>query len=223
MNNPKKPGRNHSIVWWISLCIVTLLGSLALVNGVSAVRLAQTLPVPTPYSQGEVARLEQFLAQPGIDQIMRRSLEEKLEMARSAARDQAAGILNNGIQSAALQPTPLTIMDHAINEGIFPGSEGMFGQGRAQINNYWQGQVLGEIVQVFAGASGQYPGQGILIVLVTSADRLNTREQVVAAAVGTGALTILSEQDGQIAVGASNGQSLTFDVTIMRFSELSGQ
>jgi hypothetical protein len=167
----------------------------------------------------EVTVLEQLLAFNRPDAQARQSLLEKLVIANqvAAARQAEKNILAG--QAVQPLPTPQAVPDAPIRSGIFPGDGGLFHEGQPLIANHWQSQVGGEILQVYAGAASRNSAQGVLVVVVTSADRARTQMQGYPAPPGAGPLEITGANGLVLSLQAENGQTLDFDLQSRQFTQ----
>ena len=140
----------------------------------------QISPTPAPVSPSqsveeiEIQYLEQMLALEDLDEISRQSLEEKLDIARSIVSERVQASANWSVRAEGILPPDSSYQGKAFPEGIFEGGEGLISSSEAFINNRWQGAVEDGFIQVFAGVSVENPRQGVLYLVNTSPDRMNT-------------------------------------------------
>jgi hypothetical protein len=109
------------------------------------------------------------------------------------------------------------IKSPAFQEGIFTGEPGHFYSGAVLVENLWQGKRAGQFVQVFAGMDGADSSQGVVIVLITQADRSPGQETWFRTPVATGSVRILDKQADILLVGNDEGARFFFDLNQMDF------
>ncbi|KPL78781.1 hypothetical protein ADN00_05990 [Ornatilinea apprima] len=198
--------------------LVTIIVSLSVLLAACDIRLTAT-PDTVSASEnggnggnadaGEIAFLEEQLSNPELDEQTRASLQEKLDMAIRIATLQAATPVP-GAQVQALDAVGGEGEEIPFNSGIFPGDEGLFKPSQALIENYWQEKVGEEYVQVFAGASGENPQQGLVIVVVTQADLVNSTTDFYPAAEASGSLHITEATPELVRMENQDGQAFCF-------------
>ncbi|NMC53910.1 MAG: hypothetical protein GYA48_09790 [Chloroflexi bacterium] len=207
--------------------LVTVIVSLGVLLAACDIRLTAT-PDTVSASEnganggnadaGEIAFLEEQLRNPDLDEQTRASLQEKLDMAIRIATLQAATPVP-GAQVQALDAVGGEGEGEEIpfNSGIFPGDEGLFKPSQALIENYWQEKVGEAYVQVFAGASGENPQQGLVIVVVTQADLVNSTTEFYPAAEGSGSLHITEATPDLVRMENKDGQAFCFKLAERSF------
>ncbi len=169
--------------------------------------------------QDEVSTLQQLLNSSHPDDQTRSSLLEKLNIAKQVAAERQAEKNNPAVQAARRLLIPPAVQDAPMRSGIFPGDGGMFHDGQAVIANRWQSQLDGSNFQVYAGAAGKNSPQGVVVVTITSADRMQTRSQVYLAPPRTGPLEIISASGLVVELQAANGRLLDFDLRTRQFTQ----
>lgn len=204
--------------------LVTVIVSLGVLLAACDIRLTAT-PNPVSASEngdksgnadaGEIAFLEEQLRNPNLDQQTRDSLQEKLDMAVRIATLQAATPAP-GVQMQAL-PAVGGDFEIPFNSGIFPGDEGLFKPSQALIENYWQEKVGEEYLQVFAGASGENPQQGLVIVVITQADLVNSTTEFHPSAEQSGSLHITEATPELVRMENQDGQAFCFKLVERSF------
>jgi hypothetical protein len=167
---------------------------------------------PTP-RQTELERLQAQLLDPKLNPESREILIKKIEILRLEEEQHQAG--KKAPAPKGVEPTfetqPQAMAVAEIESGIYNGSEGMIRPSQAQINNYWQGLLEGEVTLVFAGAAADDPEQGLVIVMNVSADSNgDVRFTRITAPSRGGALTVIAEEDGVIRLEAAGGDVLRF-------------
>jgi len=104
-----------------------------------------------------------------------------------------------------------------MRSGIFPGDGGLFHDGQAVIANHWQSLVGGDYLQVYAGVKSKNSALGVVVVMVTSANRMQTQAQVYQAPPDTGPLEIIGANGLVLKLQAGNGRLLDFDLRTRQF------
>jgi len=168
-------------------------------------------------AQDEVSTLQQLLRSGLPDAQARRSLLEKLTIANQVAAERQAEKNNPAVQAAHRRPTPQAVQDAPMRSGIFPGDGGLFHDGQAVIANHWQSQVGGDYLQVYVGATGKNSAQGVVVVMVTSANRMQTQSQVYQAPPDAGPLEIIGANGLVLNLQAENGRRLDFNLRTRQF------
>jgi len=204
--------------------LVTIIVSLSVLLAACDIRLTAT-PDTVSASEnganggyadaGEIAFLEEQLRNPNLDQQTRDSLQEKLDMAVRIATLQAATPVP-GVQVQAL-PAVGGEFEIPFTSGIFPGDEGLFKPSQALIENYWQEKVGEEYLQVFAGASGENPQQGLVIVVVTQADLVKSTTEFYPSAEESGSLHITEATPDLVRMENKDGQDFCFKLAERSF------
>jgi len=161
---------------------------------------------------------EETLHQSALDSLLRKSIEEKLEMAKRAEQTYANIEDVHEIQSPDTLSAPLEQDDPTFIAGIFEGDEGLFTTDKARIENYWQGKVNDKYIQIFAGASAADLEQGIVIVVVTSMDRLSTTFENYYPQKNIGPFRVVDENEMRLILSGTDGQ-IVFDIFEMNFVE----
>ena len=199
----------------IIVILSILVGLVIFTSNVTASLSKQQNTTTMPPEMTEIALYRQSLQSGDIDEQTRLSIQEKLDMAIRIATQIAE---SSAVQPLGNVPTLIMMTDPPVPTGIFEGDEGIFRPGEVTINNYWQNVIGDEIIQVFAGSSGRESGTGIVVVAVTSADRMQTVFEKLTPASTIGSLRIVSEQGGIIRLKATNGLELLFDVGNREFT-----
>jgi hypothetical protein len=210
----------------LALCVLTI--SLVFLlqhqksDAVFAGSISQATRIPFPWNGEEqemIKKYESILSRDDLDPILRKSIEGKLLMLErivAARENSAAGgqlAMPAGIEEPQVQTDP------TIQSGIFEGDEGIFRPEEAVIQNYWQGVVEGQIVQVFAGSAGSDPEVGVIFVMVTSADRMKTNIERYEAPPGTGSLHIISESAFMLTLAGKDNTQIFFDIFSRQFTD----
>ena len=185
-------------------------------NGVAESSSLQE-PVPTYIAPTQalaeeqmIAEYERMLQDETLDHQLRQSIEEKLTMAQRMLEERlGTGPAISAPQS--IQPPPVQT-DPPFEPGIFAGDEGRFHPVEAVIQNYWQDLVNSNYVQVFAGATGGDPQQGVIYRVVTSADKGDTRVDRYLTPEKHGTILVESETDWVLTLITSDGTRYEFDV-----------
>lgn|GEM_PF-554044 len=168
-------------------------------------------------AQDEVSTLQQLLSSGLPDAQARRSLLEKLTIANQVAAERQAEKNNPVVQAARQRPTPQAVQDAPMRSGIFPGDGGLFHDGQAVIANHWQSQVGGDYLQVYVGATGKNSALGVVVVMVTSANRMQIQSQIYQAPPDAGPLEIIGANGLVLKFQAENGRRLDFNLRTRQF------
>lgn len=102
--------------------------------------------------------------------------------------------------------------------GIIQSGQATFPRGMYTINNRWQDVVGGQHLQVFAGADGTNPAQGIVIVQTVSLDLQTINDMVYKAPTQNGALRVVAANGTRLTLTTTNGQSVVFDAVARNFA-----
>jgi hypothetical protein len=204
----------------IGLAVLTAFISLLLPEDASATRSGKITPVPTGFPSIEDETVEYYqtiLAEDGLDEDMRSSLEEKLRMAQRSATQRANSMLKQLDPAVESIAEPQFISDPIFQEGIFVGDEGIFRPDQAVIQNYWQGELENAYIQVFAGALGNDPEQGVIYVLVTTSDRLQTEFEQYLTPQKSGSLQIIEKSNSDLILLSEDHTEIIFDILKREF------
>jgi len=166
--------------------------------------------------EGEIAFLQQQLSNPDLDEQTRASLQEKLDMALRIATQTAAtpqpGAQLDAFSAVGGESEPLPF-----NSGIFPGDEGLFKPSQALIENYWQEKIGEEYIQVFAGAVGEIPQQGLVVVVITQSDLVQSNTEFYPADENSGSLHIVEASPDLVRMQNPGGQEVCFNLATRSF------
>jgi len=102
--------------------------------------------------------------------------------------------------------------------GIIQSDQATFPRGMYTINNRWQDVISGQHLQVFAGADGTNPAQGIVIVQTVSLDLQTINDMVYKAPTQNGALRVVAANGTRLMLTTTNGQSVVFDAVARNFA-----
>jgi len=103
------------------------------------------------------------------------------------------------------------------NSGIFPGDEGLFKPSQALIKNYWQDKVGEQYIQVFAGSDGENPQQGLVIVVITQEDLVQSSTEFYPAAADSGSLQIVDASADLVRMQNPSGNIVCFSLSARTF------
>ena len=206
------------------LIFLILVGGVWAASRMISVANAEQAKIPDTgvdiQSLPPVERMQQQLLDPHLDVNSRESLMEKIELVQRVEQAQESGSIAPAPKTAP-EFDSQTLMKAVpqIETGIFPGSEGMVRPSLAEINNYWQGVVAGQIVQAFAGSSSDDPQQGVIVVVTSSMDPASSdiHFDVVPAPGETGSIHAVSETNGVLTLENETGTILLFSVAEKRF------
>lgn len=142
------------------LAVFLLVTSIVLAYlGIS--RSLQNTP-PTAPEEREIAELRKELENKDLSDQMRKSLEEKLEIAERVATQRVSG--RPASKDPDKMPTLIPVTDPPPPTGIIDKIPELFYSRGVKIVNLWQDYVNDELIQVAAGALTNDPSQGIVIV-----------------------------------------------------------
>ncbi|MCJ7625041.1 MAG: hypothetical protein MUO76_16195 [Anaerolineaceae bacterium] len=204
----------------VGLSILAAFVSLLIPKGAIAIRPGDITPSSTGFPSIDdetVVYYQTVLAGEDLDEGMRRSLEEKLRMAQWIATQRANSMIINPDQAVDSVAEPRFVSDPVFQEGIFDGDEGIFRPEQAVIQNYWQGELENSYLQVFAGALGSDADQGIVYILETTSDRLQTDFELYLAPQKSGSLQIIGESDFKLILLCEDQTEIIFDILKREF------
>ena len=184
-----------------------------------AFQISQT-PTPAPQAKSleemEIQYLEQVLALDNLDRNFRNGFEEKLSMAQSILNDRSLSNSNWSIRTEGILPPPSSYEEKIFPEGIFEGGEGLISSSEAFINNRWQGVDEYGFIQVFAGFLAKNPNQGVIYVVNTSVDRMDTKINAFYPNEEDGGLTVIEVNESVLLLKSEN-MLFCFDVLKNQF------
>lgn len=206
-------------IFWgaLALLIVAVGAWIAgrMLGQANATSVQQVVPTAVPQdNRPELERLQEQLLDPRLDVEARESMMKKIDLLKQAEADRQAGGPAPAPKVPPEFPQQNQVLAPAeIETGIFPGSEGMVKPSVAQINNYWQGPVDGQVVMAFAGALSDDPQQGALILATIPGDPMQEIGFVtyLSPAKG-GTLRVSSETEGILTLSQADGAMLRFDM-----------
>ena len=188
-------------------------------DNAEAFQISQT-PEPAQFTareeEAEIQYLERMLALGGMDEGTRDALEEKLRLARDIVSARSLSENNWSARAESITQPTSNYVEKPFQEGIFEDGEGFISSSEAIIYNYWQGAVEDGFIQVFAGFSAKNPMQGVLYIVHTSVDRLDTKTEIVYPDEENGGLRILEVNEG-ILILESQDMQYCFDILKRQF------
>ncbi len=190
---------------WLLLRTDIVLGSI----------LAQTASEADQWEEVEAERLREQLESKTLDAQTRKSLEEKLGMAELALEERELVGETVYAQGMPVPTPPASRAEIAFQTGVLEGGEDILPPSEAVLVNRWQGMVGQEYWQVFAGANGSDSSQGLVVRVITSPDRLNSKFDKVKAPPGDGAFTIINGDQTQLLLQAESGRQYVFNPSSM--------
>ncbi len=144
-------------------------------------------------------------------------MEIKLSIVRQSQADRAAALQVLAERGRPTFEMPAAVEEPEFPTGILPGSAGAVRPQLAQINNRWQAADDAGYAQIFAGARAD-ANTGVVVVMRTSPDRLETAVQVIDAPDGAGPLTIAAvESNGRLRLVDDGGSVFFFDPAAAAF------
>jgi len=81
--------------------------------------------------------------------------------------------------------------------------------------NYWSGWILGEYVNIYAGAYYNYPEQGVIVVNPINSDKMVGSRHPTPIKAGT--LIIIKEENQRLVIRSKNGLTFYFDAPSLTF------
>lgn len=190
---------------WLLLSTDIVLGSI----------IAQSKPEADQWEEEEAERLREQLESKMLDAQTRKSLEEKLGMAELALEERELVGETVYAQGMPVPTPPARRAEITFQTGILQGGEDILPPSEAVLVNRWQGKVGQEYWQVFAGANGSDSSQGLVVRVITSPDRLNSKFDKVKAPPGDGAFTIISGDQTQLMLQAESGRQYVLNPSSM--------
>lgn len=180
----------------------------------------QARQISTFSGEQYVQDLQAALENDQLSAADRSSLEEKSTLAQQLSIQTANGLTAPGpktnTQAQILAPMLSSSAALALEEEILEGSEGLVHTWEASVQNLWEGQRAGIYYQVLAGALADDPGQGLLLVIETTAAGQRS-QQLYLTAEKVGRLRILDVQETRLSLTAGNGSKLIFDLETRTF------
>jgi hypothetical protein len=204
-----------NIGMWVVMVLVLAAGVGYAVHSVLASAPPQTPPSPEAIL---LAEFQQMLGNPGLDADMRRSLEQKAaglqnQLANQAEASALAAAKNP--DRCAWQSQVEAQVDPQRQTGIIEDAQPPFHSYEFTAGNMWQGWMENRWVQVYAGALGSDPTQGVLIVVRENGGGT----EWVQAPAGSGGLWLMAESNHRLTVSSTGGQIFYFDVAAMAFAD----
>ena len=204
-----------NIGMWVVVVLVLAAGAGYAVRSVLA-----SAPPQTPLSPEAIllAEFQKMLGNPGLDADMRRSLEQKAaglqnQLANQAEASALAAAKNP--DRCAWQSQVDAQVDPQRQTGIIEDAQPPFHSFEFSAGNMWQGWMENRWVQVYAGALGSDPTQGVLIVVRENGGGT----EWVQTPSGSGALRLTAEINHRLTVSSTGGQIFYFDVAAMSFAD----
>jgi hypothetical protein len=202
--------KKHIIFWSIIVAVPILLGLVVTQIVLASGRMQEAVPTLSP-GEAQIATLQAALQDPRLDALMKKSLQEKLEMAVLIATNQAISAVVTPVyaqEEATNIPYPTPYLD----SGIFEGSDGIIRPSIAAVQNGWQGTLDGILFQVFAGADASDANQGIIIVISHDTGQMGRSMDAYPAQQLHGWLRIESVTDGLFELISQDGTLYQFDL-----------
>lgn len=187
-----------------------------LVLGLVAIILVLILSTPAQ-SSGEEGSLQSTEApQSNPDNQMARSLNEK-----EAIKQRYEDAINQAQAAPPARgdrPPDMEVgADPEFQTGILVGVAGPFGSQDVVVSNVWQEELDEGFLQAFAGAYGVKPEQGVLVIIITSKDRLTAVEERFPTTEELGGLLIIQVEGELIELRAEDGTTLFFDLERLEY------
>jgi hypothetical protein len=130
-------------------------------------------------------------------------------------------VQTNTIPKEARVPKPVPFAAPAPGSGpvhgIVENSQAPFPAGSYRIENQWQELIDGQWVQVYAGSLYADPREGVILVVVSSADWSSSTLAVTYKAGTVGALKIVAAKGTTLSIQSSGGATLRFDARARAF------
>lgn len=189
--------------------------------------IASVTPVDADYNAQEkdlIANLRRELDRPNISPEARKAIQEKIDVIQRQVQARAYGRLHPApketpqslqppvVAPAQPTPTPLT--------GILNDFSPPFPAAQFTVANMWQDVVNGRLVHVYAGARGDDPSQGAVIVQTDGVDGPAGNFDL-ATPVKAGAVRIVAANGTKLTLQAKNGATFMFDVLARTLQQVS--
>jgi hypothetical protein len=158
---------------------------------------------------------EQLTLIPSPYVLMRNNVEKKVEAWEtmiSICETITPAIVNPNETPQFIPWTPAPF-----ETGIFEGQTGDIHSFDAKIENHWEGIVNWNYLTVFAGALANDPGQGIIIMHITSPVTSKTDGNRYLSQTKSGALRIMEAKGDVLVIQPSEGDRLYFNVLAQQF------
>ena len=212
----KMPHRNLLLVIVSLVIVFSMLSSQEIAIAFQMPGTATPAPVAENIEALEIRNLEQMLDGDDLDEITRKALEEKLNMARTVINERTITAASWSARAESILPPAQQYNEKHFPEGVFEGGEGFISSSEAYIHNRWQKTIEDGFIQVFAGFSAKNPLQGVLYIAETSADRMDTKIQAVYPGEQDGGFRIVEADDGVLILESQN-MLYCFDVLQRQF------
>jgi hypothetical protein len=205
--------------FYATVAILIFMGGSILIRFTVA-NTASGQPYPPP-SDSYIADLleeietdRELLAGDSLDEQMRRSIEEKLEIAiRIATRVSRPWAIVDPLETPVLIP----LENSPFQTGIFEGSGGALRPAQAVLFNRWQGIVNNVMTIVFAGYTGDDREQGVVYIQRISDETRSVYWSSYLTPVRSGPVRILRAEGYRLILSTEAGDILYFDVPGDRF------
>jgi len=204
----------------VVLVVIILVTTTRPVPKTAPIAVTATTPVPG-YLQG----LEEKMFDPAIDAQGRESLAEKIEMYKTAEAIRESGLgapASKDPAQAQLPPMVDSVGGGAgeLPAGSFEGSDGMVDPEEGHILNYLQrNSEDGSSLLVFAGSSAEDGQEGLIIVASLNGAREMGEYVHYPHSAKAGALRILADEGGRIALQATDESIWYFDLATRTFGQ----
>jgi hypothetical protein len=174
---------------------------------------------PAPSETYFIEGLQTALRSEQISEAVRKSLQEKLDLAQKLAARSAVKSASPGEKTLTQSILPVRAggTGFTTEEEIIEGSEGVLRTWEADIQNVWEGKRGGLYYQVLAGAAEDDPQQGLIMVIETNPDTNQRDQQVYFTSEKQGALRITKVQENKVSLTTAGGSSLIFDLSVRAF------
>lgn len=176
------------------------------------------IDLPQEVETEHIRELELILQDEALDPVLRASLEEKLSLAQNLQEARVGAISAELADISKIEP-PKDLGGPAFQPGIFEGGEGLFRPQEAVIENYWQDHIGDRYVQVFAGATGNDPDQGVVYIVTTTQDRVQSEIAKFLTPAQIGSVRIIAETNLVLHLENQAGEVLLFDIESGQFDE----
>jgi hypothetical protein len=210
--------------WMFPLVIILLIVILGMqIKQPSIAQERDSTPTPNHFQQDMLQIIQD--AQTRLTQFPGDPTEQAHELTRIAinaeAATEAAENIKNPKPTRKIEPfipVESTIIPNPT--GIFPSRPSM-GSFHSWVDivpeNVWFGNIMGQNVTVFAGASGDDPNQGLLYVIVVSNNGAHYTWGGYLTPVKSGSVHIEGYDGLRLTLKTKGGDSLYFDAAALRF------
>lgn len=208
-NNPKK----LVFIFTGLLLSIIMIGIISLyTTNAKPTPTSTQMPVQDEIINTQIEALQTAINQPNLSPQLEKSLHEKLTILQTQATQQAEIAQNPAPKNDGLRQILPVITDSPFPVGIFPGGADLVHPFEMTAQNTWQGIIDDQFYQIIAGKENSDLQQSLLVILVTSSNRMTTSFETHYATSANGALTIVACDQLVLLLSDENGNLFSFDV-----------